>query len=280
MNQPNFLLIGSARSGTTGLYHNLLQHPDIFMPVKKELHYFSHSYSKGIKWYKEQFKNAKNQKMVGEASVSYTYPEGNSVSQRIFNTLGPNVKFIYMVRNPIQRTISHYRYYKNYGLKEPLEFEEAIDKNPIYIGTSKYSEFINEYVKLFKKENFLIIVFEDYIKNTHAELCKIFNFLGIDNTFIPSDSMLKTNESFKARNALMYRIYFRLSQNNLRKYAESIIPQGKRKRTRNFLRKLLSKKQSDEISKYILNKLREELYPEIDKMESILNRNLDIWRDN
>ena len=44
MRLPNFLIVGAAKSGTTSLHYYLKQHPDIYLPAKKELHYFAWAY--------------------------------------------------------------------------------------------------------------------------------------------------------------------------------------------------------------------------------------------
>ncbi len=66
INLPKFFIIGSARSGTTALYNNLVQHPEIYMPQRKELHFFSHGWHKGLNWYYSHFEKYKGEKTIGE----------------------------------------------------------------------------------------------------------------------------------------------------------------------------------------------------------------------
>ncbi|MEA3469299.1 MAG: sulfotransferase, partial [Thermodesulfobacteriota bacterium] len=107
--KPNFFLIGAARSGTTSLHKYLEAHPEIFMSEVKEINYFSNNryWEKGINWYESHFKTA-TEKIRGEASTSYTnYPLIKDVPKRLFHYL-PDAKFIYILRDPIDRFLSHY----------------------------------------------------------------------------------------------------------------------------------------------------------------------------
>ena len=146
MKLPNFLIVGAAKAGTTSLFYYLKQHPEIFMPEEKELkffeyliiknklHYTGPGDNKSLKrvvktWdeYKNYFKKAKNFKAVGEASVSYLYY--TETIKNIKKYLGENINIIIILRNPIERLISNYKYMVMRGrekedLKKALELEE------------------------------------------------------------------------------------------------------------------------------------------------------------
>ncbi|MBA4318316.1 MAG: heparan sulfate glucosamine 3-O-sulfotransferase, partial [Flavobacterium sp.] len=105
---PNFLIIGAARCATTWISENLSQHPDIFIPPLKELHFFDTHYEKGIAYYESYFDN-RSEKAVGEATPAYLYfPNISSLIQQHL----PNVKLIASIRNPVDRAFSHYLYLK------------------------------------------------------------------------------------------------------------------------------------------------------------------------
>jgi hypothetical protein len=65
---PNFILIGAPRAGTTWIAKNLEAHPDIFIPRKKELHFFDYQYSDGLESYASYFRDAGDAKAIGEAT--------------------------------------------------------------------------------------------------------------------------------------------------------------------------------------------------------------------
>ena len=116
MTLPTFLIIGTMKGGTTSLYRYLRQHPEVFMPERKELNFFVDEYagppidppeernwSRGITWYEHQFADAERERAVGEASANYSrHPTYPGVAERIAAVV-PNVKLIYVMRNPIDR---------------------------------------------------------------------------------------------------------------------------------------------------------------------------------
>jgi len=111
--EPNFLIVGAAKSGTTSLYAYLKQHPDIFMPEWKELSFFTgdtftplHK-AKKPQYYYRVFAKAKNEAAVGEASTSYLYDE--TAAGMIKEKLG-NIKIIIALRDPVAMSYSLYNH--------------------------------------------------------------------------------------------------------------------------------------------------------------------------
>ena len=129
MRNPNFIIGGTAAGGTSFLSAILVQHPEIYLPVemRPEPHYFykSWEYKKGLDYYLERwFKNVPETAIaVGERSSSYLFG-GESVAKKIA-AVYPNMKFIFTLRNPIERTWANYRYTVLQGL-EKYSFEEAL----------------------------------------------------------------------------------------------------------------------------------------------------------
>ena len=195
---PNFLLGGTAAGGTSFLSAILIQHPQIYLPKKMrpEPHYFykSWEYEKGLDnylstWFSDVPSQAKS---VGERSSSYLFG-GASVAARVRKEY-PNMKFIFTLRNPIERCWANYRYTVLQGLEE-LSFEEALfneeqrvraqggiwaEIQPYnYTGRGFYAEQIKEYLNFFPRENFLILKSELLSSQTDVELEKIFDFLEL-----------------------------------------------------------------------------------------------------
>jgi Sulfotransferase domain len=205
---PDFLIIGSAKSGTTTLHKYLYQHPQIFMTTPKEPSYFANfasGYGKDINWYMSLFDDAKPNQICGEASTPYTHQTSYKpeIPKLIFETI-PNVKLIYIMRHPVDRAYSQYLHqirifqgkYRKQGLppfKVPETFEQLIERGSSVIksddymqkidviATSKYIDQINLYLKFFPKERFLFLFFEDLCVNPEKVLWEIYNFLEIDN---------------------------------------------------------------------------------------------------
>ncbi|MCI5147305.1 MAG: sulfotransferase, partial [Candidatus Electrothrix sp. AR3] len=104
---PNFLVIGAQKSGTTSLFHYICQHPQVFENKSKEIHFFDHNYHCGANWYRSHFPLAgklMRNRCLGEATPYYLcHPHAPS---HIFDLL-PRVKIIAILRDPVERAISH-----------------------------------------------------------------------------------------------------------------------------------------------------------------------------
>ena len=123
--------------------------------------------------------------MTGEASTNYTrWPTVPDAPQLIASLL-PNVKLIYIMREPVQRAYSHFihRYEKECFPGQPftMSFEEFMESDPMVIQSSDYLIQIEKYLEIFPRDSLLLLVFEDFTKNPVPSLKKVFNFLGIDD---------------------------------------------------------------------------------------------------
>jgi hypothetical protein len=190
MNLPDFLIVGTMKSGTSTLGHYLNQHENIYMPVE-EVHFFDacggykDRWEKGVNWYSKQFVKAKPDQLIGEKTPTYSYL--NDVPEQIFNTL-PNVKIIWIFRNPIDRAYSNYWHaVRNGGEKESFEYavkyeRERIKKNIWYgyIKRSTYIEQVENYLKYFKMDDMLFLTFENLKNNPSETIKKTCDFLGVE----------------------------------------------------------------------------------------------------
>ncbi len=218
---PNFLIIGAPRAGTTWIQKNIKDHPDIFMPAEKELHFFNNNYDKGIEYYENFFKGVKNEKAIGEATPDYLHIE--KVPERIHHDLGSNLKFIISLRNPVDRVYSRFWNAKSkYKANKYLSFEEKINQKPEFIEEGYYFKNINRYLKYCKPDQFLFLLYEDIKNDPDAFLKKIYNFLEIDPSYQSSIQNAKINSASSKPNlgksrALFYssKVVKRLGLKNL-----------------------------------------------------------------
>lgn len=287
---PNFYCIGTQKAGTTTLHEILKHHPDIYLPERKEAHFFhkDHLFDKGVKWYlEEHFNSVKDEKIIGSITPDYLYFEKSA--KRIFNTFGSDLKFIVILRNPADRAYSHYRMSKFRGF-EPLPFKEAIiaekeriSKDPrskgrySYISRGYYYSQISRYLQYFPLENFLFINFEKELSNNMDQcISKICAFLDIK--FLELNTSIQERKSQEAVISIVNQL---LSKNNL-PFQKIIngIPVEFKKSIKKFIlginkKKSLQNKLNDEIRK----KLLYEYYAEdISKLEKNLRLN-NHWID-
>lgn len=209
---PDFIIIGAQKAGTTSLYHYLSQHPEIVLSARKELHYFDHSYQKGEYWYRGQFPSVRRNKAVkqiitGEATPNYIFHL--RCPSRIRETV-PDIKLIAVLRNPVDRAISHYSHVRRYAA-EPLSMMEAFlqEQNRLapeiermrvdpyykstihqyysYLSRGKYLDQLERYRNVFPRDRLFLLKAEDLFSNPTMVLEEVYTFLGVSNFFVPDD---------------------------------------------------------------------------------------------
>ena len=220
MNLPNTMIIGAAKSATTSLYDLLKNHENIFAPSFKEPHFFNldDNFSHGIDWYyNTYFKNVNKEQIILDCTPTYLYSK--RAAERIFNSLGKNMKFIVVLRNPVDRAYSHFLHSKRDGL-EKLAFSKALEKESSrvldaqnnndyltqlrfsYIAQGMYFDMLSNYLEFYTLDNFLILDFDLDIKNNFGKcLIKISQFLNLDLSALKID--IHSNKSSKARIPLL-----------------------------------------------------------------------------
>ena len=180
---PKFMVIGAMKCGTTSLYLYLSRHPDLVNSELKETNFFKtdQDMSKGIEWYKNLFRAERG--FAYESSPNYTKRHlFEGVPERIHSVV-PNIKLIYLVRNPADRIFSHYvhRLSKN---KEDKSFQEIVrQKDNNYYKVSQYFYQIEPYLNVFPKENIKIILSEDLRDKPIKTMKSICQFLDISEEF-------------------------------------------------------------------------------------------------
>ena len=175
---PNLLIIGAMKSGTSSLHDYLSLHPEIFMSDLKEIHYFDDDnfLVKNEEWYKSFFKTDK--KIIGCSPQNYSKAH-NKYYQNIpgrIKELIPDVKLIYIVRDPVERYKSHVL--ESYYCDPPEDIKYSQESGN-YLKTGMYYLQISEYLKFFDMSQIHVLSLEDLVKNKLHELNRVFRFLGV-----------------------------------------------------------------------------------------------------
>jgi hypothetical protein len=180
---PNLIVIGAMRGGTTSLHRYLGSHPEIFMSSPKELNFFvaENNWHRGEGWYRNQF--PEGTKVRGESSPFYTmYPSRPDVPERIAKLI-PRVKLVYLVRDPIDRLVSHYRFLRFARGIEKRTLEDALDDlgTSQYVATSMYAMQLERYLAYFPRELILVVDSADLASRRVETLRSVFRFLEVDD---------------------------------------------------------------------------------------------------
>ncbi|WP_335949647.1 sulfotransferase [Salipiger bermudensis] len=191
---PDFIIIGAMKCGTTTLYRYLALHPEIDMSRDKETDFFvaEKNWGKGLGWYSNQFTHA--DRVRGEASPNYTkcrdFP---GVAQRISETC-PDVKLIYIVREPVSRAESQFRHsFIMEGLESDLQGFEDSRQYAHILDSSHYARQVEEYLRFFPKEAFLFLDFDELRRDPQGVMNKVTDHVGVSRMQI--EDLGKQNDS-------------------------------------------------------------------------------------
>ncbi|MDQ3663603.1 MAG: sulfotransferase domain-containing protein [Actinomycetota bacterium] len=227
---PDFLIIGTKRGGTTSLHSALSTHPQVLslfppgrVPLKrtdtKGVHHFAPGTPRSTTWYRSHFplevtrrraSSPGHRAVAGEASPYYLFHPG--AAARAAEAV-PNVKVIALLRDPVERSFSHYREQKRNGV-ETLTFEQALDaeqgrladdeqrladgpsfvsfahEHQSYRAQSEYAYSLERWLRHYPREQVLVLVSEDFYTQPQAALDRVFTFLGLRPHVLPDMPVL------------------------------------------------------------------------------------------
>jgi len=190
----DFMVAGAQKSGTTALNYYLKRHPQIALPIKKEMHFFDNDdlFAGGNVSYTplyEMFRPARANSIAGENTPIYLYWRPALPRIRHYN---PAMKFIVILRNPIERAFSQWNMQRSRG-HEPFDFMEAVEAEPrriadvapkqlrkfSYVDRGRYAEQLERAFRLFPREQFLVIKYETFRAQQRETLEEVFRFLNL-----------------------------------------------------------------------------------------------------
>lgn len=262
--RADFIIIGAQKSGTTSLAYQLAQHPQICFAAVKEPHFFSRQAgdAAALAAYQALFAPAPGQ-ICGEASTSYTFfPEfpWTALSIKRHN---PDVKLIYIMRQPVERIQSQYSFRRRRGKTNYPADRETIEDGA-YIGRSRYGIQLEPYLGAFPREAISLLIFEEYIADPVSTLQSLAGFLNIA-AFDPARLDLSPRNQTASRRPHWWR-------ERLRPALLRGVPKSVRRRFG------LALPGSDELSPEARQALWATLEPDVRIVEALLGRRLDGWR--
>jgi hypothetical protein len=245
--KPDFLILTFPKSGSTSLYETLKKHPDICLPLNKETWYFSREYPKGESWYRERFWHCNkynSKKKVGEISTETLLKD--EYLERMKETL-PGAKIVVLLRDPLQRTVSHYYHSVREGY-ETRSFEEALPgkkKNEDsyvnegiykygYLAFSlRYKSSIKALLNLYEMEKIKFILFENLIEEPVKVLHELQSFLEVKPITLSlmweNAAGISRGRSLKFLTGLPLRLYLKITRSS---WLYKMVPVDKKRKTR------------------------------------------------
>lgn len=210
-------IIGVQKAGTTSLYNWLGQHPEILAPkLAKDIHVFDQQgeYQSLVdQFLTDYYKGQDSAKEKLHCAVNYCMsPE----ALKRIHQYNPNSKIIIVLRDPIDRLISSYNYFRTLGIEKrtlPKAIDDELSHNispqhehfASYMRHGEYATIIKSIYEIFSPSNVLICLFEEVISNTKAEIARLCNFLRIDESY-SFDTRQKFNKTSKVYSPFIHSL--------------------------------------------------------------------------
>lgn len=212
MRWPDFFIVGAPKCGTTALCQYLRQHPEIFLPHRKEPHFFAPDLYSGTtrderyftrdeRAYLELFRDAQAHQRVGEASVYYLYSE---VAARAIKHACPQARIVVMLRNPVDLVHALHGQRVKSGAEHITDFEAALAAEParregrelsphafnvkglLYRDVARFSAQVMRYLECFDPASIHFVLYDDFRADTGTSYGAVCEFLGVSSAYRPS----------------------------------------------------------------------------------------------
>lgn len=295
--RPDFFIVGAPKTGTTSLHHYLRQHPRLFMPAVKELNYFGsdrelrNTPRLTLDEYLSVFRPAGAADRIGEASVSYLR---SSLAAKEIAEFAPHAQAIVMLRDPVEVMHALHTELVFLGSEDLTDFAAAVAaeadrregrripsaaNNPravLYREAVAFGEQLQRYFDALGREHVHVIIFDDFKADTAAAVRDTFRFLNVDDAFQPTLEVV--NPAKVARLRAIQRV-LQSPPGWVRRSVRSVLPRPTRKRIYRGVSRLNARPQSREpLAPELRGQLVAELTPEIDRLETMLGRDLSAWK--
>jgi hypothetical protein len=293
---PSFFVVGAQKAGTTTLHDWLALQPGVSLPTIKETHFFSEEekFVKGLPWYSQWYRPIPMDSIVGEIDPEYMFfPEALN---RIRRTIKGSVRFLFLLRNPLDRAHSQYQMSKRRGY-EDLTFPEALAREKerlmapenrfaldhhSYLARGRYCEQIRRFKEIFPDSPLLFIKFDDLFLSDeklkiYQEICE---FIGVPaSAVVLSEPDKKSNTSSTPRSRFIRDLVYR--KYPIKSMIGKLIPSEKVKlylaQKLDSLNQKPAQRTRTEWKKKVQAIFKEECNREVRELESLTGLNLGDW---
>jgi len=287
---PNLFVVGIMKAGTTSLARHLGAHPEIFMTTDpKEPTYFltreqlldvlpgveKRGFWRGEGRYLKLFKAAEHFPIRGEASANYArLNRVTDVAERIAR-FNPAARIIVIMRDPVERTISHYWYMVRF-FGERRSMLSAIGQDPDYTDTSHYVMQLRPYLERFGTGNVFTLTTEALRDEGERTMMAVFRWLGVDDSFVPPELSERANEAPEIILQVRGRgLLHEFRHSGLWNQLSPLVPSSVRRLARRFSERPVTRQHTD------LGPVRDYLRgvqgPQVVELEDMLGRRFPEW---
>jgi Sulfotransferase domain len=300
--RPDFFIVGAPKCGTTAMAQYLRAHPEIYMPVVKEMHLFGSDlhftggfYRRRMDAYLAEYASRNSQTRSGEASVWYLYSTRAAEEIHAFE---PDANIIIMLRNPADMVYSLYYQFSYDGNEHLPTFEQALDaeddrrsgrritrhthfvRGLVYRDTALFTDQVRRYFDVFGRNRVKVIIYDDFASNPAAIYGETLDFLGVDSTVMETEFPV-VNSTKYIKSALLRGI---MNDRLLRRTVHAICAHLPRKvfttlrrADGKIWRSNTRQGKRPPISPAMRSRLQRHFAPEVERLGDLLDRDLTHW---
>ncbi|HEX5434501.1 MAG TPA: sulfotransferase [Candidatus Angelobacter sp.] len=271
---PSFFIVGPPRTGTTWL-HSVLDGHTLLPGPTKETRFFDVHFQRGLSWYLRHYPRPAEGRRVGE--VAPTYFASPEARERILRSV-PNARVVCSFRNPVQRLVSLYRMKRAYGMI-PWSLEEAIDRDPELLESSRYSSNLKAWRSASGADNVLATIYDDLKLQPQSYVDKLLAFIGAPPLQLTdaqvhhvhgSDAMTEPRNYYLTRTANSVAEWLKV------RGLDECVAWLRNTRLKRLLHG--SGTPFSKVPPQLVRRLCEVFRPDIDELEGLLNRDLSAWK--
>jgi Sulfotransferase domain len=273
---PSFFLVGPPRTGTTWLHTVLNERAWLSYPTK-ETRFFDKHFNRGLSWYASHYRKPQAGRVIGE--VAPTYFASEQARERIAR-LVPNARIICTLRNPVDRLLSLYRLKRAYGLVR-WTFEEALKRDPEMMESSRYCAHLKGWKITFGDAQVMVALHEDIKADPQSYLDEVADFITMPRfKLLPCQiqRVLSSDEMTEPRNYYWTRGANLLAEWSKAQRLDAVVALAKRMGMVKVF--VGGGRHFADLSICERVRLRELFRPEVEQLETMLNRDLSIWRED
>ncbi|OAD23701.1 sulfotransferase [Candidatus Thiomargarita nelsonii] len=302
-NVPDFLFVGTGKSGTTSIHFYLKQHPQLFLPEIKEPKFFhivsnpNQSMQKYAKYIVQDFESylalfdeAKTEQLCGEVTPSYLYFHNYAIPNiKKYHPEWEKLKIIIILRNPVEKAFSQYVFAKNtHGLTSET-FEEGLSREPMrlktgdsppdlfYVDSSMYYSSVKAYMDSFKEVK--VFLYDELKNSPEMLMADMLSFIGANKDFVKQMELGKRYNP--GQNTLVPRNFgsrvissiLNLNPSLIKKVLRDVLGQHQMSKAREYL----FKEKKEVMSEETAIRLRDTFREDVRRLEKLINRDLSHW---
>lgn len=289
---PNFFIVGAPKCGTTALTRFLGQHPEVFLPTRKELHYFGSDLQKKKLYpvtrdeYLRFYASAgERQRAIGDASVMYLYSRRAASEIHAFN---PRAKVLIMLRHPVDVMHAHHSQLLFGGFETVRDFTRALALEPqrrsgarvprgahlrdalFYRASVQFPEQVRRYLDVFGSAQTKIILYDDFRADNLGVFREVCGFLEIAGDFEPVLKSINANK--QARSRFLQSV---LDRRGPGRTVGKLVPDAVHWRLERANTKVMPRRP---MAPELYEALSREFEHSIAELEALIGRDLSAWR--